>query len=127
MIITNDPGGYTYEYIARAHELAAHHETVIIDGFCASGCTFYTSIPNVCATDKARLFFHSSYFLKPDGRRVYDPKGTAAQMRVFPERVRQAVKARGGLTPAGWWITGQEAVELVGPCSNASAGGARNQ
>jgi hypothetical protein len=115
MIITNDGGGYTYEYLATLNILKARDETVIIDGFCASGCTFYTAANHVCATQRASLFFHSSYFVV-HGKRKYDPIGTRVQMQTFPPKIVEAVKARGGLTPKGFFIRGREVQDLIGAC-----------
>jgi hypothetical protein len=55
IIIGPDTGGNAAAYIARAQQLRASGQPVVIAGDCHSSCTIYASLPNACVAPGASL------------------------------------------------------------------------
>jgi hypothetical protein len=99
--ISGDRGGRIGRYIETFSELRSSGEAVVIDGPCLSACTLILGIlpaDQVCVTDRARLGFHAAWEPDPNGRPINSSPGTRTLMRVYPSRVRNWIRRKGGLS-----------------------------
>lgn len=83
-------GGAVIDYAIKAKKT----KSVRFDGLCASACTLYLSVPDKCATPRARFAFHRVYGSTPSG----DEIATQYLWRNYPEWVRRWLIMHGGLT-----------------------------
>lgn len=113
MVITNDRGGnvlnYAWWYYWRANT------PKIIDGYCASSCTIALGYPNTCVTPHAKLGFHSAYYVTIFGHE-FDPTDTKILWSYYPEKVRQWIDGKGGLTPDLKYLEGDEMLAILPNC-----------
>lgn len=58
-VIQNDPGGVVREYLIEVNMATLRGDVIRIEGWCASACTLFLSVPNSCVTPQARLAFHA--------------------------------------------------------------------
>lgn len=54
--LRNEPGGSLREHIARFEAL--RNQSVRLEGSCASACTIFLGLPDVCVGSNARFLFH---------------------------------------------------------------------
>lgn len=111
MVIHDDPGGRIPDY---ARDVAAAHN-VVINGPCASACTLFLAHPKVCATKKAKLYFHRPFRTNPDGSKRFSPAYDEEYLSQLPVKVRVYVEKR-GLSEDGWWVYSAQAIAWVGEC-----------
>jgi hypothetical protein len=117
--IANDRGGRIERYIDRYERLRASHQSVIIDGLCASACTIVLSaIPHnkICVTSKARLAFHAAWDFGARGRAVPNPEATRWLYSTYPAQVRHWIAGRGGLKPRAIFLRGKQLESMYRPC-----------
>src|SRR5262245_4047819 len=117
--ITGDAGGQIGVYLQR-HEAIRHSgERVVIDGSCFSACTMLLgAIPRdrICVTSRAILGFHAAYDLDQSGRQVTNRGGTWVLMNHYPQRVRNWIARRGGLSRQMMFLNGRELSSMYAPC-----------
>jgi hypothetical protein len=91
LIIQYDGGGFVGE---RAREILNLTDTEVrILGLCASACTMYLGLPNVCVSPNARLVFHGpSDYGKPLTTERFD-HWSEVMARHYPDFLR------------GWWMS----------------------
>lgn len=111
MVIHDDPGGSLLDYFRDMQK--AHN--VVIDGPCASACTLFLSHRDVCATKKAKLFFHRPFRFNDDGSKRFSPEFDENYLSMLPVKVRVYVERR-GLTEKGWWVHSARVIAWVGEC-----------
>lgn len=58
--ISNNGGGHTLSFDAERARLEKTNKQVIINGYCASACTIFYSLPNACMAKGSSLHFHGS-------------------------------------------------------------------
>jgi len=117
--ITNDRGGLIEWYVDRYEQLRVSHQSVVIDGLCASACTIVLSaIPHsrICVTSKARLAFHAAWDFGARGRVVPNPEATRWLYSMYPSQVRHWIADRGGLTPRTIFLSGKQLESMYRPC-----------
>lgn len=76
-------------------------QRVVIDGPCASACTFVLSIvpqDKVCATPRAQFEFHAAWDPDGNGRTKRNSLATEFLMKTYPARVQAFIRKKGGLT-----------------------------
>src|SRR5215207_9019987 len=104
-IITRDDGGMIRgEYLPRINASIAARQAVIIQGWCASACTYELRSPYACVTPGAQLHFHASPAL-PHVARMPDSHW---MVQLYPARLQGLIRAYGGLTHAGFTVTGAQ-------------------
>jgi hypothetical protein len=117
--IKGDPGGQIGPYLENLAALRSSGERVIIDGPCLSACTMLLGViphDRICATSRARLGFHAAWHPDSHGNPVTSRGGTKLLMDVYPQRVRNWIAKRGGLTPQMKYMAGRELYTMVRPC-----------
>lgn len=117
--IANDRGGPIGRYVDRYEQLRASHQSVMIDGLCASACTIVLSrIPRdrICVTAKARLAFHAAWDFGARRRAITNPEATRWLYSMYPLPVRQWISGRGGLTPRTIFLQGKQLESMYRPC-----------
>jgi hypothetical protein len=100
--ISSDPGGQLGPYLENLVALRDSGERVVIDGSCLSACTMVLGVirrDHICATPNARLGFHAAWRRDESGHRIVSRDGTQLLMNVYPQRARNWIAHRGGLTP----------------------------
>ena len=101
LTIKYNEGGYSDKHIRQYNELLANGTTVRIEGFCASSCTFFISLPNACVTPDATLFFHgsSTNITVEEAQRQYDVARTKGEGHPWPRfKTKQDVLDYGDYT-----------------------------
>jgi hypothetical protein len=117
--ISSDPGGQIGPYLENLVALRGSGERVIIDGPCLSACTMLLGViprDRICATANARLGFHAAWRPDESGRPVVSRGGTQLLMDVYPQRVRNWIARRGGLTPRMIYMHGRDLASVVPTC-----------
>ncbi len=105
VVIRKGFGGVIGPYLIRYKAL--ENVRIIVDGECNSGCTLVLANRNVCATDRALFYFHASRDNKTGASR---PDGDAILMEAYPQKVKDWIASRGGLTKE--WIGAKATVFL---------------
>lgn len=99
--ISNDRGGRIGNYIEAYAMLRSTGEQVVIDGPCLSACTLIVGLippDRICVTDRAQLGFHAAWLPDRNGRPMRSAMGTQVLMEVYPAKVRNWIRHRGGLS-----------------------------
>lgn len=94
LVIGLNPGGSVGQFIEEYDVLRRSGRTVIIDGICISACTLILGLvplERVCVTPFAKMAFHSASAMMGS----HSPEGTRLVWRIYPEKVRTALIARG--------------------------------
>jgi hypothetical protein len=58
VVIRYNEGGDMIDFINERSRMQGSGKTYRIDGFCASACAMFLSLPNVCVTPRSKLGFH---------------------------------------------------------------------
>jgi hypothetical protein len=113
-VIHHDPGGVVMRY---ADRFEGKEQRIIIDGWCASACTLALGQPHTCVTPRAKLGFHAAS----------GDFGTQYLLASYPEKVRQWIEVRGGLSTKMLILQGKELHSVVSSCNQMTAVGAPEQ
>jgi len=122
--ITDDMGGLMTEYASRFASMRSSGEKVVIDGPCYSACTMVLGMlahDQVCVTPNAVLGFHAAWNFDETGRRVTSASATHALLDVYPQRVRNWIARRGGLSPQLKFLRGRELAAMFPLCNGTTA------
>jgi hypothetical protein len=117
--ISGDRGGRIGTYIETFSTLRNSGEGVIIDGPCLSACTLIVGMlppDQVCVTARARLGFHAAWRPDINGRPVTSSMGTQVLMEVYPPKVRNWIRRRGGLSRHLIFMTGRDLTTIYARC-----------
>jgi hypothetical protein len=117
--ISSDPGGQIGPYLENLVALRGSGEHIVIDGPCLSACTMLLGViprDHICATRNARLGFHAAWHPDESGRPVVSRGGTQLLMDVYPQRVRNWIARRGGLTQRMIYMSGRDLAAVVPAC-----------
>ena len=117
--IGNDDGGNIGSYYSRFVALRNTGEQVIIDGSCLSACTLVVALvpqERICVTAHASLGFHAAYRLSLLGEKVLNGPGTRTLMSLYPLRIREWIKERGGLTDQMMYLSGPQLGAMFRRC-----------
>lgn len=102
VVVKYDAGGVPLQFAARVEEYLKRRVTVRITGYCASACTMVTAVDDrLCVSPDAIMAFHQAFHPNP-----FDPldtsiradDGTALLMKHYPQRLRDWIASKGGLT-----------------------------
>jgi hypothetical protein len=120
--IADDRGGRIGTYIEAFATLRSTGETVMIDGPCLSACTLILGIltaDQVCVTKRARLGFHAAWRPDHHGRPISSSMGTQVLMEVYPTKVRNWIRRKGGLSRKMIFLQGRELAAFYPRCRAA--------
>src|SRR5262249_56146709 len=98
--IQRDFGGQIGPYLYKFAMVGEAGHRVVIDGPCLSACTLALAViprDRICMTPNAVLGFHAAWMPGADGRPVRSAGGTRLLMAVYPPKVREWIRRRGGL------------------------------
>lgn len=116
VVVENSPGGVIVEFEQLRDELRDIGANVYIKGYCASACTLFTTLPNVCVYPDSKLGFHAPYFNVGRILRVYNTKLTTEFFKKYPPKIQKWVKAHGGLGHDVIWLKGRELTRMFPLC-----------
>jgi hypothetical protein len=132
--VVYDGGGRVQAYKDRGVAYKEEGRVVVIDGVCASACTWLFQAP-VCATENAKVGFHAPFlaFMTPfgpiptndPGDKEYSAAQTEAMVDAMPVAYKEFLRANkipsahenGGDISEMLWVEGQAAVKIFGKCS----------
>jgi hypothetical protein len=117
--ISGDRGGRIGTYIETFSTLRHTGEGVIIDGPCLSACTLIVGMlpaDQVCVTSRARLGFHAAWRPDSRGRPVRSTAGTQVLMEVYPPKVRNWIRHKGGLSAHMIYMRGRDLTAVFRRC-----------
>ena len=108
-----DPGGSITERMQQIERIERSGVRFVIDGLCASACTMYLGLKNVCVAPRTTLGFHTASVQGPMGMRAPSKFGNALLMSYYPPKIRQWVKENKALDQEELTaMTAEEAWEL---------------
>lgn len=113
-----DSGGNLRGYVAEVQRLNAKGSSKAIRGVCASACTIYLGVKNVCVEPTAQLWFHAAHL--PNDSHP-DPLGSLEMLSYYPPSIRDWAIRTGALENTGFdeakKLTGEQLVLMgVAPC-----------
>lgn len=111
-VIVNDRGGYVMKYALAVARDRESGEPVRIMGRCASACTLYLSLPNVCIGPRAYFQFHAPYGSNPKANQYVKEY----MMKEYPAWVRNWINKNGGLSRRLLTMSGKAASRHVRRC-----------
>jgi hypothetical protein len=117
--ITSDFGGQIGPYLETLVAIRESGQRVIIDGPCLSACTLVLGViprERICVTRRARLGFHAAWHHGDNGLPITNLGGTQLLMAVYPPKVKNWIKRRGGLTSKMKYLTGRELTAMYPTC-----------
>jgi len=117
--IQRDFGGQIGPYLYKYAMVREQGHRVVIDGPCLSACTLALGViprDRICVTPNAVLGFHAAWMPDADGRPVRSAGGTRLLMAVYPPRIRDWIRRRGGLNGHTIFLRGRELYALYQPC-----------
>jgi hypothetical protein len=120
--ISDDRGGRIGAYMETFATLRSSGETVIIDGPCLSACTLVLGMLSrnqVCVTPRARLGFHAAWQPGFFGQRNHSDMGTQVLMQIYPPKVRNWLRRKGGLSRRMIYMQGKELSRFFPRCPRA--------
>src|SRR5215510_2544217 len=118
--IQRDFGGQIGPYLYKYAMVREAGQRVVIDGPCLSACTLALAViprDRICMTPNAVLGFHAAWMPGADGRPVRSAGGTRLLMAVYPPKVRDWIRRRGGLNGKIMLLRGRELAALYPSCS----------
>lgn len=123
-----DAGGNLRAYVAEVRRLNAEGASKAISGRCASACTIFLGVKNVCVAPTAQLLFHAAHF--PNDTRP-DPVGSLEMLSFYPPSIREWVIRTRALESVDFddakRLTGEQLVLMgVTPCSIPDAAPSEN-
>jgi hypothetical protein len=125
--IGNDAGGSIETYVERFTRARDSGERIEVDGQCLSACTLVLAfVPRerICVTPKASFGFHAAWSPVSSGGAAVNPGATEAISKMYPQRVRQWIRANGGLGGKMIYLRGRALAALYPPCSPGLGRGA---
>jgi hypothetical protein len=118
--IQRDFGGQIGPYLHKYAMVREAGERVVIDGPCLSACTLALAViprEQICVTPNAVLGFHAAWTPRANGRPIRSASGTRLFMAVYPPKVRDWIRRRGGLKGKIMLLRGRELAALYPTCS----------
>ena len=116
VIVHDNNGGIAADFLKLRDEWTLAGAEVQISGYCASACTLFLGVPDVCVEPGTRLMFHAPFFWPMEGVKVYNTFVTLAFMTEYPPAIQQWIVSKGGLGPDWIVLEGSELLDLVPLC-----------
>jgi hypothetical protein len=118
--ISNDGGGLIETYVQRFSRIRDSGERIAVDGQCLSACTLVLAfVPRerICVTPNAVFGFHAAWSYDGQGGAALDRKATESLWDMYPERIRQWIRANGGLHQKLIYLRGRQLAAFYPICS----------
>jgi hypothetical protein len=118
--ISDDTGGLVDTYVQRFSGIRDSGERVVVDGQCLSACTLVLAfVPRerICVTPNAVFGFHSAWSYDAQGGQALDQKATQSMWDMYPDRIRQWIRANGGLHQKLIYLRGRHLAAFYPICS----------
>jgi hypothetical protein len=118
--INEDSGGLIETYVQRFSRIRDSGERIVVDGQCLSACTLVVAfVPRerICVTPNAVFGFHSAWSYDGQGGTALDRKATQSLWDMYPERIRQWIRANGGLHQQLIYLRGRQLAAFYPICS----------
>ncbi|RWM84321.1 hypothetical protein [Mesorhizobium sp.] len=119
VVVENNHGGVIVEFEQLRDELREIGAKVYIKGYCASACTLFTTLPNICVHPDTKLGFHAPYFNVDGILRVYNANLTTEFFAKYPPKIQKWLKAHGGLGHDVIWLKGRALTRMFPLCEEA--------
>src|SRR4051794_38829326 len=94
-----DAGGNIRAYAADVSRLNRTGAKKVISGVCASACTMYLGVKNMCIEPDAEVWFHAAHL---PGEDRPDPLGSLQMLSYYPKKVRAWAIQVGALEKTEW-------------------------
>lgn len=93
--IDHGVGGQVQGTMKNISRVIRSRKRVVINGRCQSACTLFLSLgpSRVCITRRAELWFHQASYRSGKRSRYW----TNAMLRLYPRKIRNYIRKRGGL------------------------------
>jgi hypothetical protein len=117
--IVSSAGGEVSSYLQLFASIRQSGERVIIDGPCLSACTLVLSMvpeDRICVTRRALLGFHAARRVDEQGQIYAAPGETRVLAATYPERVRNWIERKGGLTEKPIFMRSRQLAEFYPRC-----------
>jgi hypothetical protein len=117
--ITDDAGGLINTYVQRFNRMRDSGERIVVDGRCLSACTLVLAfVPRerICVTPNAVFGFHSAWSYDAQGGEALNREATQSLWNMYPERIREWVRANGGLHQKLIYLRGRQLAGLYPAC-----------
>jgi hypothetical protein len=117
--ISDDGGGLIETYVQRFSRIRDSGERISVDGQCLSACTLVLAfVPRerICVTPNAVFGFHSAWSYDDQGGTALDRKATQSLWDMYPERIRQWIRANGGLHQQFIYLRGRQLAAFYPVC-----------
>ncbi len=117
--IIQSPGGEVGPFLDLFEKVRDSGQRVVIDGPCLSACTLVLSMvpgERICVTRRAVLGFHAARSIDRRGRTYAEPEASKAVQEAYPEKVRNWITRRGGLSSRMLLLRGRELAAMYPRC-----------
>lgn len=114
--VLRDSGGFVGEYRVRRDKWEGADVKVQVNGLCKSACTFYLTLPKLCATPEAEFWFHAPFTMGENGEKIIEPKHVAEVLDLYPPKIKQLLLKNGGLTERWLILRGGAVRKYVPSC-----------
>jgi hypothetical protein len=125
--ISNDSGGLIDTYVQKFTRIRDSGERIVVDGQCLSACTLVLALvprDRICVTPNAVFGFHSAWSYDGQGGEAVNRDATQSMWNMYPERIRQWIRANGGLHQSLIYLRGRSLAALYPACSSGRDRGA---
>lgn len=117
--ISDDPGGLIDTYVQRFNQVRDSSERIVVDGRCLSACTLVLALvprERICVTPNAVFGFHSAWSYDAQGGETSNREATQSLWNMYPERIRQWIRANGGLHQKLIYLRGRQLAAMYPVC-----------
>jgi len=117
--ISDDAGGLIDTYVQKFTRVRDSGERIEVDGQCLSACTLLLALvprERICVTPNAVFGFHSAWSYDAQGGEAVNRDATQSMWNMYPERIRQWIRANGGLHQGLIYLRGRPLAALYPPC-----------
>jgi hypothetical protein len=118
--ITDDAGGLIETYVQRFNRIRDSGERIVVDGQCLSACTLVLALvprERICVTPNAVFGFHSAWSYDAQGGEALNRNATQSMWTMYPERIREWIRAHGGLHQELIYLRSRQLAALYPICS----------
>ena len=117
--IVNDDGGRIADYVAKYTRARDAGERIVVDGQCLSACTLVLALlprERICVTPNASFGFHAAWSPDVAGGTAGDSNATGLMWKMYPQRIRNWIRAHGGLGERMIYLRGRPLAAMYPAC-----------
>ena len=118
--ISDDAGGLITTYVQKFNGVRDSRERIVVDGQCLSACTLVLALvprDRICVTPNAVFGFHSAWSYDAQGGEAVNREATQTLWNMYPARIRQWIRANGGLHQRLIYLRGRQLAAMYPSCS----------